>query len=68
MINFKCLTRGCAGNRFGLFYIASKTCLYGIRISENIEIEHVFQSKAFFHLSNIVHTSCHSAFKYFILG
>ena len=27
---------------------AAKTCLYGLKVSENIEIEHVFQSKAFF--------------------
>ena len=27
---------------------AAKTCLYGLKISENIDIEHIFQSKAFF--------------------
>ena len=27
---------------------AAKTCLYELKVSENIEIEHVFQSKAFF--------------------
>ena len=27
---------------------AAKRCLYGLKISENTEIEHVFQSKAFF--------------------
>ena len=27
---------------------AAKTCLYGLKISGNIEIEHFFQSKAFF--------------------
>ena len=37
--------------------------LYGLKISEKIEIEHVFQSKAFFHLSSNLHTSCLSAFK-----
>ena len=42
---------------------AAKTCLYRLKISENIEIEHVFQSKAFFHLSSKLHTSCLSAFK-----
>ena len=26
---------------------AAETCLYGLNTSENIEIEHVFQSKAF---------------------
>ena len=30
-----------------------KTCLYGLKISENIDIEHVFQSKAFFVLITI---------------
>ena len=30
---------------------AAKTCLHGLKISENIEIKPVFQSKAFFHLS-----------------
>ena len=41
---------------------AAKTCLYGLKISEKIDIEHVFQSKAFFHLSSNLHTSCLSAF------
>ena len=27
---------------------AAKTCLYGLKILENIDIEHVFQSKHFF--------------------
>ena len=40
----------------------AKTCLYGLKLSENIEIEHVFLSKAFFHLSSNLHTSCLSAF------
>ena len=43
---------------------AAKTCLYGLKISESTEIEHVFQSKAFFHLSSNLHTSCLSAFNY----
>ena len=42
---------------------AAKKCLYGPKISENIEIEHVFHSKAFFHLSSYLHASCLSAFK-----
>ena len=42
---------------------AAKTCLYGSKISENIEIKHVFQPKAFFLLSNNLHTSQLSAFK-----
>ena len=33
-----------------------------LNISGNIETEHVFQSKAFFHLSSNLHTSCFSAF------
>ena len=43
---------------------AAKTCLYGLKISENIEIGHFFQSRAFFHLSSNLHTSCLSAFDY----
>ena len=43
---------------------AAKTCLYGLKISENIEIGHFFQSRTFFHLSSNLHTSCLSAFKY----
>ena len=42
---------------------AAETCLYGLKISENIDIEHVFQSKAFFRLGSNLHTSCLSAFK-----
>ena len=42
---------------------AVKKCLYGLKISENIEIEHIFQSKAFFHLSSNLHTSCINACK-----
>ena len=40
----------------------TKICLYGLKISENVNIEHVFQSKAFFRLSRNLHTSCLSAF------
>ena len=43
---------------------AAKTCLYGLKILENNDIEHAFQSKAFFHLSSNLHTSCLSAFKH----
>ena len=43
---------------------AAWTCLYRLNISENIEIEHVFQSKAFFHLGDNLHTSCFSASRY----
>ena len=46
--------------------IATKTCLYGLKISENIEIGHFFQSRTFFHLSSKLHTSCLSAFKYLL--
>ena len=42
---------------------AAKTYLYGLKTLEDIEIEHVFQSKAFFHLSGNLHTSCLSGFK-----
>ena len=31
---------------------AAKTCLYWLKVSENIKIEHVFQSKAFFNFSS----------------
>lgn len=41
--------------------------LHRLKISENIEIEHVLQSKAFFHVSGNLHTSCFSAFKRFHL-
>ena len=41
---------------------AAKTCIYRWKISENIEIGHVFQSRAFFHLSSNLHTSCLSTF------
>ena len=39
---------------------ATKTCLYRLKILENIEIEHIFLPKAFFHLSSNLHTSCFS--------
>ena len=42
---------------------AVKTCLYGLKTSEDIEIEHFFQSKIFFHFSSNLHTSRLSAFK-----
>ena len=41
---------------------SAKTCLYGLKISENIKIGHFFQSRTFFHLSSNLHTSCLSAF------
>ena len=41
----------------------AKTCLYGLKIPENIEIGHFFQSITFFHLSSNPHTSCLSVFK-----
>ena len=40
----------------------AKTCLYGLKISENIEIKHVFQFKAFFHITSSLHTTCFNAF------
>ena len=44
---------------------AVKTWLYALKISENIEMEHVFQSKTFFHVTSNLYTSCISAFKFF---
>ena len=44
---------------------AGKTCIYGPKISENIEIEHVFQPKAYFHFSRNLNTSYFSTFKSF---
>ena len=48
------LVRDCKRGKLVSYFVnnAAKTCLYGLDISENIEIEHVFQSKAFFHLSS----------------
>ena len=40
----------------------AKTCLYGLKISENIEIRHFFQSITFFHVSSNLHTSCLNGF------
>ena len=59
------LVRNCKRGNLVSYFLnnAAKTCLYGLKISENIEIEHVFQSNAFFHLSSNLHTSCFSAFK-----
>ena len=42
---------------------APKTCLYGLKISENIEIKHVFQSKSFLHFISNLYIGCLSAFK-----
>ena len=42
---------------------AAKTCLYGLKISENTEIGHFFQSGTFFHISSNFHTSCPNAFE-----
>ena len=44
-------------------YFLNNACLYGLKISENIEIEHVSQSKSFSHFSDNLHTSCFSVFK-----
>ena len=41
---------------------AAKTCLYGLKVSENIEIGHFFQPRTFLHLSSNLHTSCLSVF------
>ena len=40
---------------------AAKTCLYGLKNSENIEIEYVFQSKVFFFISVAISTQVASA-------
>ena len=40
----------------------AKTCLYSLKLSENIEIENIFQSKAFFHLSSNHYPICLNAF------
>ena len=48
-----------------VYYIlnnGTKTCFYGLKISENIENKHVFQFKAFFHVTSNLHTSCFSVF------
>ena len=37
-------------------------CFYRLKISENIEIKRVIQSKAFFHLINTLYKSCFIAF------
>ena len=42
---------------------AAKTCLFGLKILETIEIGHVFQSRAFFHFSSNLYRSCLSAFE-----
>ena len=40
---------------------AAKTCSYGLKIPDNIKIEHVFQSKAFFFISVAISTQVASA-------
>ena len=42
---------------------AAKTFLYGLKISENIEIVHVFWSKSFIHFISNLRTGNLSAFK-----
>ena len=37
---------------------AAKTWFYELKISENIETRHFFQSRTFFHLSSNLHTIC----------
>ena len=43
---------------------AAKTCLYGLNISENVEIGYFFQCRTFLHPSGNLHRSYLSAFKY----
>ena len=56
------LVRNCKQGKLVSYFInnAAKTCLHGLKISENIEIEHVFQSKAFF-ISSAISTQVASA-------
>ena len=62
-ITFAALQKSCQGNLVSYFLNnAAKTCLYGTKILENIEIRHVFQPRAFFHHISILHTSCLSTF------
>ena len=58
------IVRGYRQGKLVSYYLsnAAKTCVYGLKTSENTEIEHVFQSKAFFHRSGNLHTSCFSTF------
>ena len=53
-------------------FLFSKLCYQNIfiwlNILENIEMKLAFQSKAFFYLSNTVHTSCLISFKDQTLG
>ena len=44
------LARDCKQGKLVSYFLnnAAKTYLHGIKISENIEVEHVFQSEAFF--------------------
>ena len=50
--------------KVGLLFLnnAAKTCLYGLKISKDIEIGLVFQSGAFFHPRSNLRTICLSAF------
>ena len=47
------LARDCKQGKLVSYFLnnAAKTYLHGIKISENIEVEHVFQSEAFFFIS-----------------
>ena len=59
------LVRNYKGGKLVSYFlnIATKICSYGLRISENIEIKHVFQFKGFFHRSSNLQTSCLNTFK-----
>ena len=46
---------------------AAKACLYALKISENIEIRHFFQSRTFFNLSSNLLTIFLSAFKLWLI-
>ena len=45
------------------YFLNNATKTYRLNFTENIEIEHVFQSKVFLHLSSNLRTSCLSTFK-----
>ena len=60
------LVRDCKRGKLVSYFVnnAAKTCLYGLKILDNIEIKHVFQSRVFFQLSSNLHTSCLSALNF----
>ena len=66
--------QNCSTNLLGIYYKrgkvvsyflnnAAKTCLYGLKKLENIEIGYFFQSRTFFHLSSNLHTCWLTVFR-----